>query len=259
MANINLSDSPVNALKTALVVALVCAMLVSITAVSLRPLYLANLEAERMERLASILQTLNQLAGGMRPEDIEVRVVKLENGAYAEDIDPATYDARRAANDPGKSVTIPPQQDLAGIKRRADHAVVYLIRNSNRKIDAVILPVRGVGYQSALYGYLALAADANEILALKFYEHGETPGLGGEVDNPRWKALWPGKQVYKDGTVKIGLVKGSVDPAGANADWEIDGLSGATLTARGVTNLVQFWLGEDGFEPFLENLRTGGA
>ena len=96
-------------------------------------------------------------------------------------------------------------------------------------------------------------------LGSAFISTSETPGLGGEVDNPRWKALWPGKQVYKEGTVKLGLVKGSVDPAGANADWEIDGLSGATLTARGVTNLVQFWLGEDGFEPFLENLRTGGA
>ncbi len=147
MVNGNLSDSPVKALKTALVVALACALLVSITAVSLRPLYLANLEAERMARLASILETLDQVAGGLRPEDIEARVVRLENGAYADDIDPATYDARRAANDPVKSIVIPPQQDLAGIKRRASHAVVYLIRNSNRKIDALILPVRGVGYR----------------------------------------------------------------------------------------------------------------
>lgn len=255
MANINLSDSPVNALKTALVVALVCAMLVSITAVSLRPLYLANLEAERMERLASILQTLNQLAGGMRPEDIEVRVVKLENGAYAEDIDPATYDARRAANDPGKSVTIPPQQDLAGIKRRADHAVVYLIRNSNRKIDAVILPVRGVGYQSALYGYLALAADANEILALKFYEQGETPGLGSRIQDPDWEALWPGNQAFDDSgrlTIRVGS-------GGSFGGDRVDGISGATRTTTGVDRLIRFWLGEFGFGPYLTRIRDGEA
>jgi Na+-transporting NADH:ubiquinone oxidoreductase subunit C len=148
---------------------------------------------------------------------------------------------------------------MAKISRRENYAVIYLVEGEGGELDKIILPVHGYGLWSTLYGFVALEADANTVAGLGFYEHAETPGLGGEVDNPRWKALWPGKQVYKDGTVKIGLVKGSVDPAGANADWEIDGLSGATLTARGVTNLVQFWLGEDGFEPFLENLRTGGA
>jgi len=255
MVNDNLSDSPVKALKTALVVALACALLVSITAVSLRPLYLANLEAERMARLASILETLDQVAGGLRPEDIEARVVKLDNGAYADDIDPATYDARRAANDPGKSIVIPPQQDLAGIKRRASHAVVYLIRNSNRKIEAVILPVRGVGYQSALYGYLALAADANEILALKFYEHGETPGLGSRIQDPGWEALWPGNQAFDDNgnvTIRVG------GNASAGGD-RVDGISGATRTITGVDRLLQFWLGEFGFGPYLMRIRSEEA
>ena len=87
----------------------------------------------------------------------------------------------------------------------------------------------------------------------------ETPGLGGEVDNPRWKAEWPGKKVYRDGEVELGLVKGAVDPSSPKAEWQVDGLSGATLTARGVTNLVQFWLGENGFEPFLDKLKMGEA
>jgi len=255
VANGNLSDSPLKALKTALVVALICALLVSITAVSLRPLYLANLEAERMERLASILRTLDQVAGGMQPKDIEARVVKLENGAYADDVEPATYDARRAANDPGKSISIPPQQDLAGIKRRANHAVVYLIRNSNRKISAVILPVRGVGYQSALYGYLALAADANEILALKFYEQGETPGLGSRIQNPDWEALWPGNQAFDDSgklTIRVG-------GGGSFSGDRVDGISGATRTTTGVDRLIRFWLGEFGFGPYLMRIRDGEA
>jgi Na+-transporting NADH:ubiquinone oxidoreductase subunit C len=110
-----------------------------------------------------------------------------------------------------------------------------------------------------MYGFIALEPDANTIAGLGFYEHGETPGLGGEIDNPRWKAFWPGKEVYRDGDVQIGLIKGSVDPLAAGAAWEVDGLAGATLTSRGVTNLVHFWLGEDGFEPFLNNLRVGEA
>ena len=84
-------------------------------------------------------------------------------------------------------------------------------------------------------------------------------GLGGEVDNPRWKSIWPGKQVYRDEQVEIGLIKGTVNPQSADAPWQVDGLAGATLTARGVTNLVQFWLGENSFAPFLNNLKSGEA
>ena len=126
-------------------------------------------------------------------------------------------------------------------------------------IDKIILPIRGYGLWSTLYGFIALEADGNTVAGLGFYEHGETPGLGGEVDNPRWKAVWPGKQVYRDGEVAIALIKGAVDTSSANAPWQVDGLAGATLTARGVTNLVQFWLGENGFEPFLNNLKSGEA
>ncbi|MGB0764601.1 MAG: NADH:ubiquinone reductase (Na(+)-transporting) subunit C, partial [Luminiphilus sp.] len=115
------------------------------------------------------------------------------------------------------------------------------------------------GLWSTLYGFVALESDGNTIAGLGFYEHKETPGLGGEVDNPRWKNLWKGKQVYRDGAVAISVVKGSVDQGSDAANWQVDGLSGATLTSRGVSNLVQYWLGEDGFEPYLRNLREGDA
>ena len=91
------------------------------------------------------------------------------------------------------------------------------------------------------------------------HEHKETPGLGGEVDNPRWKSVWPGKQVYNNGEVALRVLKGTVDPQAADASYQVDGLAGATLTTRGVSNLVQYWLGENGFEPFLQNLKTGDA
>jgi Na+-transporting NADH:ubiquinone oxidoreductase subunit C len=110
-----------------------------------------------------------------------------------------------------------------------------------------------------LYGFVALESDANTIAGLGFYEHGETPGLGGEVDNPRWKALWEGKRAYRDGQVAINVAKGAVNPQSSGANWQVDGLSGATLTSRGVSNLVQFWLGAEGFQPYLTNLRGGDA
>jgi len=236
------SDRPSKVLQVALGIALVCALLVSFTAVTLRPYYIANLEAERMARLASILDALNESGQAKRFDDIEARVVNLETGAYAEKLDPATYDARRAANDPNASVAIPAELDLSGIKRRASHAVVYLLRKGDGTVDVIILPVRGVGYQSALYAYLALSADTREILALKFYEQGETPGLGSQIQNPRWESQWPGKQALdSEGKVSI----------------RFDAISGATRTSIGVDRLLKFWLGDFGFGPYLNRVRAG--
>ena len=254
------NDKTSKILLVALSLCLVCSVIVSTAAVLLKPAQEAN---KSLDKKRNILQ-----AAGMLDPDVSIdeqfasvntRVVDLRTGKFTDDVDPERYDQRKAAKDPAQSLKLDSDQDMAKISRRENYAVIYLVEGEGGELDKIILPVHGFGLWSTLYGFVALEADANTVAGLGFYEHAETPGLGGEVDNPRWKALWPGKQVYKDGTVKIGLVKGSVDPAGANADWEIDGLSGATLTARGVTNLVQFWLGEDGFEPFLENLRTGGA
>jgi Na+-transporting NADH:ubiquinone oxidoreductase subunit C len=246
-------ESPGKVLQIALGIALVCALLVSFLAVTLRPYYIENLEAERMARLASVLEALHDVTGDKKPGDIEARAVILENGTYSDTIDPASFDARRAANDPNRSVAIPAKYDIAGIKSRAKHAVVYLLRKADGKIDVVILPVRGVGYQSALYGYLALSADANEILALKFYEHGETPGLGSQIQNPAWEAQWPGKRAF-DESGKVSIRVGG--PVGGD---RVDAISGATRTSTGVDRLIRFWLSEFGFGPFLDRVRRGEA
>jgi len=236
------SEHPLKVLQVALGVALVCALLVSFTAVSLRPYYIANLEAERMARLASILDALNEAGEGKSFDDVEARVVNLESGEYSDSIDPTTYDARRAANDPNASIAIPAEFDLSGIKRRAEYAVVYLMRSHDGSIELMILPVRGVGYQSALYGYLALSADASEILALNFYEQGETPGLGSQIQNANWEAQWPGKSTFdSEGKVSI----------------RFDAISGATRTSIGVDRLLKFWLGEFGFGPYLKRVQAG--
>ena len=118
--------------------------------------------------------------------------------------------------------------------------------------------IRGYGLWSTLHGFLALESDLTTVQGLGFYQHAETPGLGGEVDNPRWRGQWPGKQVYdENGNVAIRLVKGGADSTGPDASHQVDGLAGATLTANGVNNLLHFWLGENGFGAFINNLRAG--
>jgi Na+-transporting NADH:ubiquinone oxidoreductase subunit C len=128
------------------------------------------------------------------------------------------------------------------------------------KLESLILPIRGYGLWSTLHGFMAVKADLNTVVGMGFYQHAETPGLGGEVDNPNWKGLWPGKQLFDaQGKPVIRIVKGGVDPASPEAKHQVDALAGATLTSNGVDRLIQFWLGEQGFGPLLARLRTQGA
>tara|TARA_R110002110_G_scaffold107320_2_gene268451 strand:- start:18789 stop:19562 length:774 start_codon:yes stop_codon:yes gene_type:complete len=239
---------------------IVCSVVVSTAAVLLKPAQEAN---KTLDRKRNILAAAGMLQEGTSIEEqfaqIQTRVVDLRTGRFTDAVDPASYEPVKAAKDPSRSTNLSQQEDIAGIGRREDYALVYLVESASGSWEKVILPVRGYGLWSTLYGFIALESDANTVAGLGFYEHGETPGLGGEVDNPRWKSQWPGKQVYRDGEVEIALAKGSVDPSSDDAAWRVDGLSGATLTARGVTQLVQFWLGEQGYEPFLNNLKAGEA
>jgi Na+-transporting NADH:ubiquinone oxidoreductase subunit C len=254
------NDSIKKTLIVAFSLCIVCSVIVSTAAVVLKPAQEAN---KTLDRKRNILAAAGMLQEGVSVEDqfqqVTARVVDMRTGRFADDVDPDSFDQRKAAKDPAQSDRLTAEQDKAKISRREHYAIVYLVQDGSGEIDKLILPVHGYGLWSTLYGYVALESDGNTVAGLGFYEHAETPGLGGEVDNPRWKAFWPGKQVYKDGQVELGLIKGSVDPANANAPWQVDGLAGATLTANGVTNLVQFWLGENGFQPFLENLKTGEA
>ena len=258
------NDSTSKTLVVALALCIVCSVIVSAAVVILKPIQEINKTLDRKRNILAAAGMLEKNATGedinKQFSDINTRVVDLNTGKFADDaVDLARYDPLKAAKDPDLSEALTTKQDLAKISRREQYAVVYLVENPQGDIEKVILPIRGYGLWSTLYGFIALESDGNTIAGLGFYEHGETPGLGGEVDNPRWKAFWPGKQVYRDGEVEIGLVKGSVDPADVDASWEVDGLAGATLTSKGVTNLVHFWLGKNGFEPFLNNLRAGEA
>ncbi|EED35980.1 NADH:ubiquinone oxidoreductase, C subunit [Luminiphilus syltensis NOR5-1B] len=245
-------------LTVALALCVVCSVVVSTAAVMLKP-------HQEVNRTRDLKRNILMAAGQYDPgasveaqfEQVTTKVVDLDTGKYVDGVDAMAYDQREAARDPAQSEALAPEEDPAKIRRRANHALVYLFNNADGDLDKVVLPVHGSGLWSTLYGFVALQSDANTIAGLGFYEHGETPGLGGEVDNPRWKSIWEGKKAYRDQEVAISVVKGSVDPTADGSQWRVDGLSGATLTSKGVHNLVQYWLGEDGFKPYLSNLRKG--
>ena len=251
------NDSTSKTLIVAFAVSIVCAIFVSAATVMLKPVQEVN---KALDRKRNILAAAGMLEEGRSVEEqfsqIITRVVDLRTGKFVDDIDPQKYDQHKAAKDPSTSDKLSAEEDLAKIGRRENYAVVYVVESSDGDIDKVILPVRGYGLWSTMYGFVALEDDANTVAGLGFYEHGETPGLGGEVDNPRWKIQWKGKQAFDiQGNLKIQVIKGRVDSGSPEAIYEVDGLSGSTLTTRGINNMIRFWLGENGYGPFLDNLK----
>ncbi len=247
-------ESIANTLRVAFLVCLVCAVVVSVSAVALRPLQQDNFMEYRQ---INVLQAAGLYEPGMNVrqafEGVERRFVDIETGEYVEQ--PEDYDQRRAARDPELSRPVTP--DPASIRRQARVAEVFLARDDDGAVRRIILPVHGYGLWSTMYGFLALEPDANTIAGIGFFEHGETPGLGGEIDNPRWQENWQGKRLFdEDGEVALRVVKGSVGDGTPDAEHRVDGLSGATLTANGVNHLVRFWMGEMGFKPYLERARA---
>ena len=260
------NDSVGKTFGVALGVCLVCSVLVSGAAVSLRPTQAVNkaLDKKRNILMAAGLIKADEVVAGAQIEEryqkIKPLVVDLASGDYVDDVDPLAYDQRRAAKDPTLSVAISPDKDPASVKRRALRASVYLVEQKG-KIKKVILPVHGLGLWSTLYGFVALdAKDINTIRGLVYYEHAETPGLGGEIDNPSWKALWDGKQAFgEDGSIRISVIKGKVASERPEAKYQVDGLSGATITARGVENMLHYWLSAEGFGPYIDRLKEQGV
>jgi Na+-transporting NADH:ubiquinone oxidoreductase subunit C len=192
-------------------------------------------------------------------------LVELETGRiigkdqYPEGIEAGTYDLKKMAKDPEMGRSVDRGEDIANIRNRPKHIFVYQVIE-NGKLEKVVLPIYGYGLWSTLYGFISLGSDFKTIQGLTYYEHAETPGLGGEVDNPRWKGLWQGKKAFDEsGNVAISVIKGAVDPKSARAQYQVDGLSGATITTRGVHNMLNYWLSEKGYGRLIETLKQGGA
>jgi Na+-transporting NADH:ubiquinone oxidoreductase subunit C len=249
-------DSIGNTLRVAVTVSLVCSILVASVAVLLKPIQDDN---ARKYQQRIILEVANLMQPGADIDElstkIEARMVELATGSYVDSPAPGDFDAKVAANDAEMGIAIPPEFDLANIHRRAIYAPVYLVRPNDR-VEQIILPVYGSGLWSTMYGYLAVATDGVTVTGLRFYSHAETPGLGDQIDNPDWIGQWEGKLLFgSEGEPRIEVVRGVVQADAASQDaarFQVDGLSGATLTGRGVMRLIRYWVGPHGFGPYLE-------
>ncbi len=279
----------------ALLLCLVCSFVVSLAAVSLRDRQQRNREAFRNRNVlmaafpgefsdeASFAEFYSK-QGVSGLEDffdrfVELRAIRLSSGDDVAEFNSAEYNQVLASRDPARSTELDlrsnPGRDLAGIKSREDIGVVYLVRDSSdlghssrESVRTIVLPIRGYGLWSTLKGFVAIdgsrlssGPERVTVRGLTYYEHRETPGLGGEVDNPAWKAKWPGRRVFdSQWAVKLNVTKSP------RSEYDVDALTGATITSNGVSRMLEFWLGDDGYGPFLRRLavasdraETGGA
>jgi Na+-transporting NADH:ubiquinone oxidoreductase subunit C len=267
------NDSLEKTIAIAVSLCLVCAVLVSFAAVALKPLQVNNKEEDMKKNILDVAGLLEEGAdiNAAFAEKIEPKIVDLATGDYVENIDVNEYDQRKAAKDPAQSVAIPKEKDIAHIRVKAKYAKVFLVKEGGA-IKSIILPMHGYGLWSTLYGFLSLDPDGQTVQSINFYDQAETPGLGGEVVNPNWRALWKGKKVYAEtdqpslekgliteadiGEPALSLIKGPVDNTKPGSQYQVDGLAGATLTSTGVTNLVRYWMSNEGFGPYLKKVRT---
>jgi Na+-transporting NADH:ubiquinone oxidoreductase subunit C len=212
-------DSISNTLFISVGLSLVCSILVASAAVVLKPIQLKNAEEYRQ-------RIILEVAGLMQPgADIATLFATIESNS---------------------------------VEIASGESVEIYLDKSGGSVQQFILPISGPGLWSTMRGYLAVAPDGNTVKGIRFYEHGETPGLGDQIDKEDWRALWVGRHIYdEDDSARIEVVRGFVLRDGSNpdADYQIDGLSGATLTGNGVTKLVQHWMGPEGFGPYLETVR----
>lgn len=227
-------------------VCLVCSIVVSTAAVGLREKQQINQQIDKQTNILDAAGLLEGAAGdvqGTYNKYIEERYIELATGKYVEVA--SGFDMFKAAKDPEYQVI--PAPDIASVFRHSKVVNVYHVKDENGALQRLVLPVYGSGLWGMMYGFLALDGDGNTVRNLVYYEHKETPGLGGEVQNPAWKAQWNGKQLFKGEEIAIELSK----TATADDKYAVDALSGATLTSNGVENTLKFWLSKQGFGAYL--------
>ena len=266
----------------AISVCLFCSFLVSSAAVGLRPLQAKNADKDRKKNVllaAGFDQEAIDEAGGvfgLFDNRVTPIIIKLATGQEEGIEELVDSDDKDKINSPEDAIKLYDQievakkkkaglytefetkkDDVAGISRLEIFSHVYLIKGEDGNVEKYVFPIRGKGLWSILKGFIAVEGDFQTIAGLTYYEHGETPGLGGEVDNQTWKDKWIGKAIFDpSGEVGIQVIKGSAD---ADDKFAIDGLSGATITSRGVTDMLKFWLGPKGFGPYIENQKSNGT
>lgn len=217
----------------AAVLCVVCSYLLTFAATFLKPFQQANALADKQKNVMKVLDLLEE---GRKYSNSEIQ------GLFKENV---------------KSAFVTADGNLV-FENEEGASPVYL-RVQGTELVSYAIPISGYGLWSTLYGFFSLESDGNTVAGITFYEHGETPGLGAECEKPWFQNNFVGKQISnKDGDfVSIGIAKSAVpaDTAAEEKRRMVDGISGATITSKGIESFLKKDL--ERYEPFSKRLRDG--
>lgn len=244
------NDSRTKTVIVAFLVSAVCALLVSTATVILRPIQAANRAAEERAQIAELVRGIPGMAQLLEQSGgtLSTVVINLATGRAAPDVPPSMLPTVLA--DTANWTVLDAGADIAGLGSRPDYAQIFLLRDGD-EILLVLLPLTGQGYGGRIDAILAVRGDMNTVAGIAITGHSETPGLGGRIDEAAWQSGFPGTLIRDEaGQIRFAVARGP-----ASNSFEVDGITGATRTGRGVTQMVQFWLGPDGYGPLIRAIQ----
>jgi len=243
------------------IVCVLCSIGIATASLGLRDLQLANERKALQEKVLSAVDLPEPGPDGKRPELSAEEVDNLFNTRLkliivdlqgAEVLADKTNEEKRAAVDEARL-------KVKGTSEPPALSPVYL-KLSGEKVEAYTIEMQGKGLWGPIYGYIALQPDAKTVMNVAFDAPKETPGLGGEIIKPVFKDPWKGKSISAaDGSlVPISVAKGSAQLAcPGRVQHCVDGVSGATITARGVHDMVEGAITKN-YASYLKRIQAGG-
>ncbi|MEQ8860033.1 MAG: NADH:ubiquinone reductase (Na(+)-transporting) subunit C [Pseudomonadales bacterium] len=241
------NESTSRALLTVAAVALVCSAMVATSVYLLQPMQKAYAQIDRNR---SILRAAGIDTADMDDDQVVTTFLALD--ARIIDLSDAVFTSAPAMTTAWGYDHWSSADRTAGIAAR--YVPAYLVWRDGG-LARLVVPVDGAGMWSTIYGYLALEPDLNTVAELIIYRHGETPGVGDRIEDPRWLAEWAGKRLVDDaGDVRVTVVK---NPQAGN--FQVHLISGASVTSEAVGGLIRRWAGPEGYGPLLQRLRRDPA
>ena len=227
-------------------ICVVCSLMLAAAAAGLRPLQDRRVELDRKFNVLKAFQAPTLDAAGRRIGDAEIERL------YADHVREILLDAATARPIEGKTSADVPAADVS--ERRVLPLFQWIEDGS---VTKYAFPVSGKGLWSTIYGYVALDGQLRKIVGVTFYKHGETPGLGGEIERDWFQAQFRDREIVgASGLKPIVVAKGAAGPAAAAADRVVvDGISGATMTGNGVMQFLNTDFAR--YEAYFRTLRGG--
>lgn len=243
-------------------VCVVCSLAVASAAVSLKPIQDLNKERDQKRSILSALQLpedgsvpVGEAIDTLWDSRVEVRFITPDGKPV--DRSDTSFDL----NGDGEVTLL----DAAEARKRArgtdapPKLLAVYERRDGDQVGALALEVAGMGLWGPVSGFLAIAPDASEVIGATFFAPKETPGLGAEIVEDSFTSQFEGKKLFRDGEPRgIRVAKGKVsdsDPARGEPEHWVDGVSGATITCRGVSEMLERGI-ESYYAEFLQKLRT---